>query len=385
MLLGKIKFLLLICVVILEVAALKPSLAANCEPYKPKTPETSTVTLAGNFYAGNDMPVGSVIFNTIANTESSSIGVLCLGGPFELTMYQSPETEPMGPPTLISGTPFTGNRVYPTNVQGVGLVLWNTNVSYSKSEPFEYTVHLRNDSNGGGSSIWRWAVGIALVKTGPIASGTSVSASSIPQIITYIPPQGGHTGLPITLWTVSFTGSINFITQTCSTSDYQVQMGRYDAKASFRGEGTFTEWKDASILLQNCPTFTGYHDAGTPQEASGSEQSSGTNKTANMLKVSLQPLSDVIDSEKGLIKVTALNGSYPATGVSLQLGYSESVNATPTIPAMIWKNGVSWRVSAPDDGSSTIKIPLAARYYQTGKNVTPGRADGKVMFTISYE
>lgn len=378
MLLGKIKTFLFICVVILEVTALKPSLAADC---RVETPETTTVTLTGSFYAGNDMPVGSVIFNTVASEQNMS-GISC-NGPFSLYVYQRPVTEPMGAPFQISGVPFVGSRVYPTNVKGVGLVLWNSNVSYTKAEPFRYSKPWAMDVAG--ISKMNFAVGIALVKTGPIASGSRVDASSIPQIITDIPAQEGHTGLPVTLWSVSFAGSINFITQTCSTSDYQVQMGRYDAKESFSGEGTFTEWKDASILLQNCPTFTGYHNTSTPQRAIGSAVSSGTNKTASMLKVSLQPLSEVINSEKGLIKVTADNGSYPATGVALQLGYSESVNASPLNPAIIWKNGQSWRVTAPNDGSSTIKIPLAARYYQTDKTITPGGADGKVMFTISYE
>lgn len=48
---------------ILEVVAVKESQAITCSAYQPAT---DTVTLPETFYAGNDLPVGSVIVNTLA-------------------------------------------------------------------------------------------------------------------------------------------------------------------------------------------------------------------------------------------------------------------------------------------------------------------------------
>lgn len=36
------------------------------------------------------------------------------------------------------------------------------------------------------------------------------------------------------------------------------------------------------------------------------------------------------------------------------------------------------------NGVSTITIPLAARYIQTKDTVTPGTANGKLIYTLSY-
>ncbi len=41
-------------------------------------------------------------------------------------------------------------------------------------------------------------------------------------------------------------------------------------------------------------------------------------------------------------------------------------------------------MTLPKDGSPTIRVPLAVRYIQTASAPTPGKANGKVVFTINY-
>ncbi|XQN40152.1 type 1 fimbrial protein, partial [Serratia fonticola] len=62
-----------------------------------------------------------------------------------------------------------------------------------------------------------------------------------------------------------------------------------------------------------------------------------------------------------------------------QLGWGESAQA-PTL----FNFSAEQSVTLPKDGSSTIRIPLAARYIKTSAVLTPGKANGKVVFTINY-
>jgi type 1 fimbria pilin len=67
-----------------------------------------------------------------------------------------------------------------------------------------------------------------------------------------------------------------------------------------------------------------------------------------------------------------------ATGVGIQIASGNtSINNS--------FNFAQERTQAlPKDGTTTLKVPLVARYIQTEDRVTPGRADGKVTFTINY-
>lgn len=342
------------------------------------SPETSNVAVAGSFYAGNDMPVGSVLYRTTVRTAGAP-GIVC-DDAFTVPRYYSVSIEPAGPSFSQPGSPFSGD-IYPTNVPGIGIALWYSGTTFTRTAPLTRTPYTRESAGGYGIT---GVFDISLIKTGPVDSGATVNASSFPTAIMYAGDAVGYAGLPITTWTVNFSGSISFITQTCQTPDVNVSMGSYEVREYFRGVGSTTPWVDASIQLQNCPTFTGYHGLQNPQSVTGSGTPSGGSVTANLLQVSLQPLSSMLDAGNGVFGVNASSGETPATGVGLQLGYTPDISASPLTPTTVWKSGDTWSVIPPNTGVSGFRIPLAARYYQTESVVTPGPADGKVIFTINY-
>lgn len=353
----------------------------TCKVSPNQQPEISSVALAGSFYAGNDLPIGSVIYRTTIKT-SGMPGITC-DAAFTVNRYFSVATEPSGSPFSLSGSPYTG-EIYPTNVPGIGVALWYSGKTFTKNSPLQRTSQPYTNEKPGGALGISGIFDISLIKTGPIDSGSVVNGISLPTVIMYAGEEPGYTGLPIRTWTVNFSGSINFTTQTCQTPDIDVAMGSYEVRQYFKGVGSTTPWIDSSIRLENCPTFTGYYGSSTPQSISGSGSPAGTSMTSNLLKISLQPLTDFIDNGNGVFAVNASNGGSPATGIGLQLGYTPDVTASPTTPTNIWKNGDTWDVTPPNNGTANFRIPLAARYYQTNNVVTPGPADGKVVFTIIY-
>ncbi|HBE5944005.1 TPA: type 1 fimbrial protein [Escherichia coli] len=96
----------------------------------------------------------------------------------------------------------------------------------------------------------------------------------------------------------------------------------------------------------------------------------------NSITVKLTPATSVIDSSQGVFALTQTADS--AVGAGIQLAYGtgaspEFVNfgATKTYEMDIGSTGIS-------------EIPLVARYIQTDKHVTPGKADSAVTFLINY-
>jgi type 1 fimbria pilin len=179
------------------------------------------------------------------------------------------------------------------------------------------------------------------------------------------------------------TGWITITTASCQTPEVNVRMGSYNAN-KFNGKGYTTDWKDASIILQNCPKFSGYyanHYTGQvfPLEGgAANEPSRGRNP--NVLTVSLAATDSVGDNIIGIE-----TGDDAATGVGIQLGYSADINASATPPQKLWTEGTAWDIAPPTDGRNTFKIPLAARYFQVKNTVTPGKANAKIVFNIDYK
>ncbi|SNY80353.1 fimbrial protein [Enterobacter sp. CC120223-11] len=327
-------------------------------------------------YAGNDMPTGSTIYR-LKMQVSTNPGVYC-DGPFDLTSYWGVANEPLGAPTIIGGKP-----VYPTNVPGVGVVLWSSQLGggngyFSKSAPMPYG-SFKYASQG--SQVMLTTVDVSLIKTGDIPSGAVVDATKIPGIELYFPATTGYSGLPFTMQTATFTGSISFVTQTCTTPDVTVNLGSYDV-SKFTAIGTTTAWKDASIVMQNCPAFTNYYGGGlnSTQYIKDSGTVAESPRDANIFTVSLTPANSVTNNI-----ISLDSGADAATGVGVQMGYSTSVDAAATPPQNLWTAGTSWDLTAPTDGRNTVSIPLAARYYQTGNTITPGKANTKITVNIDYK
>jgi len=83
-------------------------------------------------------------------------------------------------------------------------------------------------------------------------------------------------------------------------------------------------------------------------------------------------------------QVLSLTSDSTAQGVGIQvlkngtvLGYGPDAS-TPG-------NTNQWEAGVVNVGTNNFRIPLQARYVQTGPNVTPGIANGRATFTMSYQ
>jgi len=153
-----------------------------------------------------------------------------------------------------------------------------------------------------------------------------------------------------------------------------VAMGDYDVNV-FTAKGTATDWKDASIRLSGCGQFYG-------STSSAIATFDGTTTTTtgalanNSWSLTLSPYSPIIDAAKGIMDID--DYALRATGVGIQLSTTESTSGLVNLAAPV--TGM-----LPNDGSSNITIPLYARYIQTENSVKAGRANAKLMYTITYQ
>lgn len=367
----------------------------TCKPLS-SFPVNKTVSINLTSYAGNDIPIGGTIYR--ASVKTAAMGGGCKHGGTgsktdKYTYYRDVvvTNAPAGPPFLFSGMSVSGGSgpIYPTNISGVGIAMVGNDIKkgdFISNTPITTGRTITDTENNSSADIMNST--IVLVKTGPIASGSQINASSFPTYTYRLPAQSGYLGLPATLGAVNFTGTINFVTATCTTPDVNVEMGSHSVANSFTSLGSTTPWVDASIILQNCPTFSGYYsDRGYQSVAWNGSTATGGVRAANMMTVSLSPTTGVIDNTNGVIAVDNTGSlAQAATGVGIQLGYTpDNYAASPTSPKAIWKSGVKWNITPPNNGLKSFKVPLAARYFQTSKKVTAGPANAKVTFNIDYK
>ncbi|MFB2681261.1 fimbrial protein [Shewanella mangrovisoli] len=333
-------------------------------------------------YVGNDQPIGSVLYQ-FKTTTSRKVGVICPAYFSVKSTVSIDDSKGKSPITM--ATSIGVGAVYPTDVQGIGVMYYVYNsqkggelviLSNDKTPNFwDYT-----NADGGTLTTYNPTVfRIALIKTGPIASNSVVNMNSLPTVIWELLD---NVVTPLKLYRIKPAGSITFISNTCTVLDRQVNLGQYEISNTFQGMGSTTPWIDSSITLQNCPTFSGYYGTESQEQlsADGATASGGT-LTPNLLSVTISPTSTVTDSI-----ISLENSSLTATGIGLQLGYTpDNFNADPLNPAKIWNEGDSWSFVFPSDGTSTFRIPLAARYYQNSQTVNAGKADAKIVVNIEYK
>lgn len=89
-------------------------------------------------------------------------------------------------------------------------------------------------------------------------------------------------------------------------------------------------------------------------------------------RVSITMEGNVFDATKGVINTTTGNGA--ASGVGIQLLYNNAPTPLNT-PVSV---GTS-------ETTGSFDIPLKARYYQTGDQITAGTANGMATFTLKYD
>lgn len=343
--------------------------------------------------AGVDVPVGTVLYQASLIMKD---GTLTIKWPasdvgkylyYTTTVFVSNTPQPSA--NLTTG-PYAGG-VYQTGIPGIGVaILRASGIPVTTTKYYVEAQNLLGSELGGlftqsGESNIR---NIALIKTGPLTPGVyTASGANFPTVTQGLDvSQTSHTnaaatsGLPVYNWIFSFQGTITVSAQTCTTPDVAVTLGTYAIAENFRALNSTTPWIDASIALTNCPKFYGFYNSTNAPMLMNYNTGKGTSTTSlnNTIGVRLTPATSVVDATNGIMAIDSTVAG-AASGVGIQLGWGES-SQTPTL----FNFATEQTITLPKDGTSTIRVPLAARYIQTSATPTPGKANGKVTFTINY-
>lgn len=355
--------------VLLLAAPISSAHAVTCAINASAPGIVTTVALqGGNVTVGQDVPVGTTLFRQYFKP-SRGPAVHCDGNPtawsWEARSLYSSNPKPLS--AWNSGA--SAGKVYETGVPGIGVVAW-----YS-GNAFPYRRDGRSvQVNLDYTYASEVSFDISFIKTGTIAPGI-IRGQDLPTVVMDFIPDSGSA---LRLLSVSFNGTLNVVSQTCTTPNPVVQLGSYNASQVFKSVGTTTSWTDASLRLTNCPRFYGLMDSGQSNYGSDSPSDRGQAGTpqANTLGLTLKPNTSIIDATKGIIGLK--NEANLATGVGIQLATNSAGAGTPA------QFNSEMRYPTTNDGSGTFIMPLYARYIQTNSTVTPGHANATMTYTINY-
>ncbi|QKH36379.1 fimbrial protein [Achromobacter pestifer] len=199
-----------------------------------------------------------------------------------------------------------------------------------------------------------------LVKTGPITSGNRPAGA---QIATWRDNYNHPTYTDDFARFTLFQAISVRVRQppTCSISSagpIKASLGSFPAK-SFKGVGSTSPARPVNIDLK-----CNGGDPGMSAEAHVTlTDATNTGNRSNVL--TLSP-----DSQAKGVGIEVLKGD-------TVLAYGPDSNATGNLN--------QWHAGTISTGMSTFSIPLTARYVQTDPVVTPGSANGRATFTMSYQ
>lgn len=250
---------------------------------------------------------------------------------------------------------YDGRRVYSTNVAGVGYAVGMNLTSYLGQCQTPVYVDGRETIDGDNTRSACAANGvitrtpvqaqarIIFYKTALSIGTGHVSSRRVGSFImrnnksTFVTPE-------LSIFVAGF--DVANTACTVNNSVISVPMGKVEKRA-FNGPGTWPgDGNTRSFSIQlNCNANT---------------------------RVVLQLDGNVQNAVEGVLNVNGGNGS--ASGVGVQLLYKNSplMLSTPISTGTTSTEGV-------------YSIPLQARYYQTGNDITPGAANASATFTMTYQ
>lgn len=340
--------------------------------------------ITANISVGADVPVGTVIHRQNVNGTIDNRSVVSCnrqGGPiFYIDQYLNLTNTP----ALVPGwTGVYAGALYQTSVPGIGVAITN-NDGYGIGTAVSTTPYLKFTTEvappiSSFTFYYGNRVVLNFVKTGPISAGV-INAASFPTVLlttrTAVPITG-DAAPPNTPYRINFSGSMSVVVNTCRTPDVLVPMGKYEIGKYFTGRGSTTPWVSMPIALQDCPPFYGAYSnaASAPTYWTSGEQNAGT-VVRNAISIALRPTYGAINGTTGIIRLD--NDPNVATGIGIQLAQGSDASATPLNLAQMF------RYDQQSSSVTSFTVPFQARYIQTEDRVTPGPANSKATFTVSY-
>jgi type 1 fimbria pilin len=333
------------------------------------TMQTVTIPLRINIISvPPDTPVGAIIYQQstdVASPKMMTVNCKTAGTNIVYYDYISP------------GTPSAGfSNVYPTNVAGIG-------VRYSvNANNFPYSVPATSVAQVNNAFISSFQpakldVNISFIKTASAVSANIITASDLPQGMYSV---GRSSTDKAPYFKFSLSGTLQVTTPTCNiapaSANMTVTLGEHH-RSVFTGKGSGTPWKDASIVLINCPQFYGNSSTSVGTYTGGTTFSNPQSLTANSLEVKLTPLNGINSADSSIMNIDS--GSGAAEGIGIQLSTSESSSGKINFNEKM-KSTLPMGVTV-----GSLTIPLYARYIQTESSITAGVAKGRLEYIITYQ
>ncbi|HDC4524628.1 fimbrial protein (plasmid) [Enterobacter kobei] len=347
---------------------------------------TDTLTLSPiNISAGPDLPVGSIIYRGTWNDKDFLNDLKCTsdvgnGDSADVIYRLGIASAPYPLSTLsIPGQSGYSGKAYTTNVPGIGAVIVDYTYGYPATHLEDQTMgRFTLQMNSQGPQYFGHAkkFDLILIKIGPTPpGGYTLNASSLPsaKVFGVASVISKLKGLPADTRKIVFNGSLRVNAQTCTTPDVNVELGSHNMSA-YPKVGDASPWVPFNIRLTNCPVFYGNFPGSNPVNLTSGSSVTPT-PTSNKIGVSLTPNSSILDVEKGIMALSTEIGA--ATGFGIQV-------ARYSISPQIISFADEFKVDLPRTGVATWNVPMSARYIRTELKGEPGKANGKLTFTINY-
>jgi type 1 fimbria pilin len=332
---------------------------ASCALENAAVPINSALALrVGQITVGRDLPIGSEVYRQTFDAHGSR-SIICTPGSDEITLKYSVH---MSSPPL----PVAGN-IYPTNLSGIGVQF-----SDAENRPFSLSTRSLN-CPGPDTCVFQshdqQTFTLSLIKVSANVEVGAISGAALPVVdISY--DVKGH---QLPLRKVRLSGQLRVVSQTCQTSNVQVNLGTHSVREFERTASL--PWQDFAIVLSHCPAFHGYYSVASA--------SLGRDGVLNSNKISFQidPTQPAVSSSEGILSLTSYDRAEvkAAEGIGLQIAND---NGHPIKLSVLLDSGIHLR---PQDGGSYF-IRLKARYIKSGNGIVQsGPANSTAIFTINYQ
>ncbi|MDW7408208.1 fimbrial protein [Klebsiella pneumoniae] len=367
------------------------SQAANvtCRIPDSKPAQINEYTFNGFLSAGDELPVGTMLYSAKVSAryavECTSPDNSAVGTAFDIpNRYEFISI----PTRLVPGIlDVDGNNVYETNIPGIGV---SVTTVYGRPEAGLPSLAMEVKY----PDKWQFIdtateYYIRLIKTGPVSPGV-VNAINFPQVqIVYDTPTApadvNISGFPIRHTSTKFNGTIQIVESTCKTevTDMVVDLGSYEVKDFKRADGYLgTPWKDAILRLKDCQ-LRGYYGSQSffgPAANVPGEISQPDPHFRNKIGISVRAMSSVIAGYNSTMALTPSPNN--ATGVGIQVRRRSSSDGSLLQVSLDGKEVIS--VPPPPIDTQSIEYHFIARYVAISDVITPGKANGAVVYTLNY-
>lgn len=330
--------------------------------YGPAPASLTQALLVHALTIGPDVPDGTIVYQQLTDLQPFSIR--CSGGIGSVELRSNYGAHPR--PLAAWNTGPHAGQVYESGLRGIGVFIEELSSGSALPAVRNLPIASSPAAVGGKQAQLR----LNLIKIGPVSPG-AVGGSQLP---------GAEVSIAqLPLLRLQFIGGLQIVSQTCTTPDLTVPMGSYRS-GEFTGPGSATAWKRFEIRLENCPAFYGASASATNSHTGGSGwQFSGATQS-NQIGYILSGTTRMIGApSQGIVALSpARRGGTAAGGVGLQLGRPDGA---PHGFDAVYPSGID----PQSEPGASYAIPLAARYVQTDTVVTPGEANGAIVFTVDYQ